>query len=130
MASLAGSESSRLLSPEGLVSFIRLKEMLKPTCLNEASLADVARSLTDIAGHIGLASIPIGCRPYRCDEASGDHCNFRNEFHADDLTIQSLPNGKTDRCSDKDLQIIGRVWPYDHIAIGCDICSVAQNASA
>ena len=129
MASSAGSESSRLLSPEGLVSFIRLKEMLKPTCLNEASLADVARSLTDIAGHIGLASIPIGYRPYRCDEASGDHCNFRNEFHADDLTIQSLPNGKTDRCSDTDfadhrsgVAIRSQLRRAAGLAIGSDIC--------
>ena len=95
MGRSAGLERSRLLSPEGLVSFIRLKEVLKPTCLNEASLADVARCLTDIERHIGLASIPRGYRPYRCDEASGDHCNSRNEFHAEDVTIQSLPNGKT-----------------------------------
>src|SRR2546421_4355923 len=108
MASSAG-QKARGSFPSGSVSFIRLNDVLKPTCLNEASLADVARCLTDIAGHIGLASIPIGYRPYRCDEASGDHCNFGYEFHAEDVTIQSLPNGKTARCSDKDFADHGRV---------------------
>ena len=75
--------------PGRLVSFIRLKEVLKPTCLNEASLADVARCLTDIAGHIGLPGIPIRYRPYRRDDASGDDCDFSNEFfHAEDVTMQ------------------------------------------
>ena len=109
MARSAGSESSRLLSTEGSVSFIHLKEVLKPTCLNEASLADVARCLTDIEGHIGLASIPRGYRPYRCDEASGDHCNLSNDFHAEDVTIQSLPNGKTAGAAIRILPITGRV---------------------
>jgi hypothetical protein len=65
--------------------------------------------LTDIAGHIGLAGIPIRYRPYRRDHPHGDHCDFKDELHADDLTIQRLRNRKTAGHHVKILPIIGRV---------------------